>query len=222
MLYDQLSDKCNCVEVRESDVDELINLISMYTCWMQEPCETFLYGERRQVIDVPDCMCDCSVFTFEPFYKPFDIESFTFTLVAQTGIEETSIAIGDVAYSETDEVFKMMLPIPNCKCKSQCGCPTNYKLVVTYNAGFDDLPDCLIPVFCEALKYIKDKNDCPCNRCDTCDTDDDRIEVVESEAAKLQDRLKYYFVKVLTEQYKKQLSLISICKPERKLWGFVV
>lgn len=223
MIFEQLSSECNCVDVREADVKELINLISSYTCWAQKPCETFLMGERRQVIDVPDCMCGCGVYTFEPFYYPFDVSSFTFTLVAQSGINETSTEIMDFAYSETDEAFKMLLPLPKCECKpAQCGCPTKYKLVVTYNAGYETIPECLVPLFCEALKYIKEKNDCPCNKCDTCDTDNDRIEIVEPDAAKLEDRLKYYFVNMLSTQYRRQLSLISVCTGSRDLWGFVV
>lgn len=223
MVYEQLRDKCNCVDVREEDVKELINLISLYTCWSDKPCETFLMGKRRQVIDVPDCMCGCGVFTFEPFYYPFNVDSFTFTLVSQTGISETSVTVGEVAYSETDEVFKMILPIPSCECKpSNCGCPTKYKLVVEYMAGYETIPDCLIPLFCNALKYIKEKNDCPCNKCDTCDTDNDRIEIVEPDAAKLEDRLKYYFINMLTEQYKRQLSLISVCRADKDIWGIVV
>lgn len=223
MIYKQLSDKCNCVDVREEDVDELISLISIYTCWAEKPCETFLLGDRRQVIDVPDCQCGCGVFTFEPFYYPFDKESFQFTLVAQSGVNETSTSIADVAYSEVDEAFKMVLPIPSCECKpSNCGCPTKYKLVVDYQAGYEEIPECLLPLFCEALKYIKEKNECPCNKCDTCDTDNDQIEIVQSDAAKLSDRLKYYFVNMLTAQYKRQLSLLSLCRASKDIWGFVV
>ena len=46
---------------------ELITLISTYTCWAQSPCETFLLSERREVVDIPDCIKDCDVFEFEPF-----------------------------------------------------------------------------------------------------------------------------------------------------------
>lgn len=223
MIFEQLSNKCDCVEVKEEDVKELINLISLYTCWTQKPCETFLNGERREVIDVPDCMCDCGVFTFDPIFRPFDVDSFQFTLVAQTGVNEETTIIGDAVYSEVDDVFKMVLPVPSCECKpNNCGCPTTYKLVVTYQAGYEKIPECLIPLFCEALKYIREKNDCSCDKCNTCDTDNDRIEIIEDDAAKLEDRLKYYFAKVLTKQYQSQLSLISVCKARRDYWGIVV
>lgn len=224
-IYEQLSKQCNCMgEVKEADIDELINLVSVYTCWTQKPCETLLSGERREVIDLPDCMEDCEVFTFEPFYQPFDKESFAFTLIAQTGIEEQATEITDFTYSELDGNFKMVLPIPSCKCKPPCGCPTKYKLLVTYVAGYEELPVCLIPLFCEALQYIKEKNNCDCEKCSTCDTkyDEDKVEVLVYDAATLTNQLKAYFIRTLTSQYKRQLSLISLCGRPSELWGFRV
>lgn len=210
----------------DADVDELIQLMSVYTCWTQSPCETFLMSERKEVMSLPDCMDECEVFTFRPFYHPFDENSFEFTLVSQTGIEETTTTITDFSYSEIDENFKMLLPIPDCKCgcRPKCGCPTKYKLLVTYQAGYEELPDCIIPIMCEALQYIIDKNKCDCDKCSECDKkyDEDRTEVIVEEAASITDRLKYYFAKVLTEQYKRQLSLISLCERPNELWGFRV
>lgn len=226
-IYEQLSEYCNCIKsFKESDVDELINLVSAYTCWTNTLCETFLSGERREVLDLPDCLDECEVFTFKPFYYPFDADSFSFTLVAQTGIEETTTDISDFSYSEIDEDFKMLLPIPDCKCgcRPKCECPTKYKLLVTYVAGYEELPDCLIPLFCEALQYIQDKNNCDCSKCTECDNkyDDDKVEVAVPDAGNITERLKYYFVRTLARQYLKQLSLISLCERPNELWGFRV
>ena len=225
-IYEQLSTQCNCIgTVSEADVDELIHLISVYLCWAQKPCETLLSGERKEVLELPDCVDDCEVFTFEPFYHPFDEGSFEFTLIAQTGIEETATPITDFAYSETDDNFKMLLPIPNCRCKGrQCGCETKYKLLVTYVAGYEELPDCILPLLCEALQYIKEKNDCSCDKCSACDNkyEEDKTEILIDNAATLTDQLKNYFIRVLAHQYKKQLSMLSLCKHPSELWGFRV
>lgn len=224
-IYEQLSEKCNCIgSVKDTDIDELINLVSVYACWAQSPCETFLSGERREVIDLPDCMDECEVFNFEPFYYPFDVESFSFTLVAQTGIEEETTQITGYSYSEIDGNFKMILPIPNCRCAKPCGCPTKYKLLVTYAAGYEELPECLIPIFCEALQYIKEKNNCSCDACPTCDKkyEEDKTAILVYDSASLTDQIKNYFIRVLAEQYKRQLSLISLCKRPNELWGFRV
>lgn len=224
-IYEQLSKYCECLHsVEDSDVDELISLISVYTCWAENPCDTFLSGERREVIDLPDCICNCDVFSFMPFYAPFDVETFAFTLIAQNGIEEVSTPITDYSYSDIDGDFKLMLPLANCKCKKPCGCPTKYKLLVTYVAGYEELPDCLLPLMCEALQYIKEKNKCDCDSCPTCDKkyEDDGTEVVIANAAKLTDRLHYWLSAMLTDQYKRQLSLISLCHRNGELWGFRV
>lgn len=224
-IYEQLHQECDCVKVNEADVDELIQLISSLTCWQNQPCETFLLSERREVMELPKCMDECEIFTFEPFYHPYDADSFTFTLVTQRGIEETSEDIAEYAYSETDDNFKMVLPLPDCKCGCKpCECEPTYKLVVTYVAGYEMLPDCLIPLMCEALQYIKEKNNCDCDKCETCDKkyEEDQIPIIVDDADTLTLQIKNYLIRTLSRQYRKQLSLISLCKPQQELWGFRV
>ena len=226
-IYEQLSNTCKCMKtVTEADVDQLIDLISVYTCWAQSPCETFLLSERREVMELPPCMEECEVFSFKPFYHPFDVETFTFTLIAQKGIEEESTVISDFSYSEIDDDFKMVLPIPSCRCscKKRCDCPTKYKLLVTYVAGFDLLPDCLLDLMCEGLQYIQEKNECNCDKCTSCDNkyEDDKVPILIDDADTITLQLKNYFVRVLSNQYKRKLSLISLCEKPNELWGFRV
>ena len=221
-IVEQLTEYCECVEVNEKDVDELINLISLYTCWTSKPCETFLQNDRREIVDLPDCRKECDVFVFEPFYKPFDEESFTFTVIEQKGIEENTIPIS-AFYSEVDGNFRMELPLHRCECGCKCDCDPTYKLVVDYVAGYEELPECVLPVFCEALQYIKEKNTCDCSECQTCASEySQQIEIEYENGATLTDRLQDYFLKVLTAQFSRQLSLISLCREPAKLWGFVV
>lgn len=146
MIYEQLADYCDCIKKAEqSDIDELISLVSMATCWQQHPCETFLLGERQEVIDVDDCLCNCEIVKFAPFYTPFDPESFSFTLVKSEGLEETLIPVSEFSYSTVEGVFKIKPPLPDCKCMGfNCGCKPEYRLLVEYTAGFNDLPECLI------------------------------------------------------------------------------
>lgn len=221
--YEQLTEYCDCQDIDEKDVTELISLISTYTCWAQSPCETFLQAERREVRELPDCLCDdCYIFEFEPFFTPFDPESFEFTLVEQNGITETLTALSSYSYSEVDGKFRLELPLPNCKCKPRCGCESKYKLLVTYVAGYEGIPECLLPLMCEALYWIHDKNKCECEDCEACDptknTDDGVINY-----ATLDGRLQDIFLNVLTKQYFNQLSLISLCSRYKgELWGVVV
>lgn len=220
-IYEQLKEYCNCIEVEETDVDELINLISVYTCWTSKPCETFLMGERREVVELPNCLEDCSVFKFEPFYVPFDADSFTFTLIEQDGINETAIPITELAYSSVDNNFRLKLPLSKCECKPKCGCEPEYKLLVDYMAGYELIPECLLPVFCEALEWIKEKNTCDCSECQPCDPATNDVQGVINYAS-LTGRLQDYFLQILTAQYRKQLSLISLCTNRKHLWGVVV
>ena len=230
-VYEQLIEYCDCLIVSEPheapyakfderDVNELIDLISNYTCWANKPCETFLQSERKEVIDVKDCSCECDVIEFEPYYAPFDVDSFEFTLVEQNGIEETLTPITTYKYSEADEKFRLELPLPNCDCKPRCGCKSNYKLVIKYVAGYEELPECLLPLFCETLQWIIDKNKCDCEKCEECEnkyTDKHEIDFTTVDG-----RLKNYFLNVMVSQYIRQLSLISLCKKNLDMWSVVV
>lgn len=219
---EQLTEYCDCIDVNERDVNELINLVSTYTCWAQSPCETFLKSERREVIDIPDCACDCDTFPFAPYYAPFDKDSFVFTLVERTGTDETLTVITDVHYSEVDETFYLNLPLPSCQCAPQCGCKTEYKLLVEYVAGYETIPECLLPLLCEALQWIIEKNKCDCEECEQCSNKDYRNQP-EIAYTSLTGRLQEHFLNVLTRQYFSQLALISLCRRYKgELWGIVV
>lgn len=229
-IYEQLTAYCDCLtrtvdgcEVANfdtRDVDEMITLISSYTCWTRHACENFLQGDRREVVDLPECLNECDVFEFEPYYAPFDPESFVFTLVEQNGINETLTEITDYAYSSADEKFRLELPLPSCKCRPQCGCQSHYKLIVEYVAGYEELPECLLPIFCDALKWIIEKNKCDCEECQDCENKYPNTEAIDY--TKLSGRLQDHFLEVLARQYFRQLSYISLCQRRFHLWGIVV
>lgn len=223
-IVDQLSEYCTCVkDATEENIAELVNVVSLATCWMREPCETFLKGDRREVIDLPECM-DCP-FEFEPYYHPFEIDSFKFYLVKIEGITETVSEITDFSYSVVKDRFLIDLGLPSCKCRpcDLCNeCKPEYKLVVEYTAGYETIPDCLLPVFCNILQVIVAKNDCKCDDCgcDKSNYEEDNIQYATGDVVTV--ALETDLGQVLVEQYKKQLSMISLCKPAPSLWGFVV
>ncbi len=222
-IIDQLSKYCDCVrDVSEGDIAELVNVISLATCWMQNPCETFLTSERREVIDLPDCM-DCPM-EFTPFYHPYDRESFSFSLLTVEGLTETVTEITDFAYSEAMGLFRVETGLPDCECAPKCtpDCKPVYKLIVTYTAGYDEIPSCLLPVFCNILEVIKAKNDCSCDNCDDCENkyDEDNIQYATGDIVTV--ALETDIGKLLVEQYKKQIGMISLCNKPSSLWGFVV
>ena len=221
---EQLTEYCDCTDIEERDVNELISLISTYTCWAQKPCETFLTSERREVKDLPDCVNECDIYRFTPFFAPFEKDSFTFTLVEQNGISEISTPVTSYIYSEADGEFRLELPLPSCKCRPDpCGCKSSYKLVITYVAGYPNIPECLLPMFCDAVYWLHQKNKCDCEECDACGengtfvTDGRHIDYTT-----LEGRLQDNFLAVFTHQYFNQLSLISLCRRQDNVWGVVV
>lgn len=224
-VKEQLSQYCDCVEdITDKDVFDMVSIVSLATGWANKNCDTFLLSDRREVIDLPSCM-DCP-YEFEPYYRPFDPESFTFTLVKIKGIEETSTPV-NFAYS-VDKKFRIELPKCECAC-DECGCPAQYKLVVTYKAGYNLLPECLLPVMCNLIEVIHAKNACDCcNDCgcgDKTTYDSDGNITAQTITYKSGDVVSVFLEtelgKMLVEQYKNRLAMLSIIRRNR-FWGFVV
>lgn len=226
-ITDKLSAYCDCAdEFTEKDVEDLINVISMATGWTSKPCETFLTSDRREVIDLPSCL-DCA-FEFEPYFAPYEVDSFTFTVIRQTGIEEESFPVEEFIYSQTDEKFRMLLPLDKCCCVGgctpcSCGCDPVYKLVVTYDAGYEDIPECLLPVFCNLIRVVHAKNTCDCEDCQVCNTNyGEGPQVTYAKGDVVTVALETDIGKILVEQYKNQIALIGLYGRDQRAWGFVV
>lgn len=230
MIIDQLTAYCDCVEtITQKDVDDMVNVVSLATGWTRNTCETFETSMRREVIDLPSCM-DCP-YIFEPYYTPFEVDSFSFSLLKIKGVEETLIPITNFAYSELQKVFRVDTGLPKCSCTcDDCGCPTEYKLVVQYMAGYDCLPDCLLPVFCNLVEVIHAKNACDCEDCgcdkSNMDFDDMGRPILQNIKYKSGDVVSVFLEtdlgKLLVEQYKSQLGMLSLVKKNHNVWGFVV
>ena len=244
LILDQLRAYCDCVDdITEEDVVELINVVSLATCWQQEPCDTFLVGERREVIDLPSC-ADCPI-TVEPFYHPFigekvteevdpttgetvekvtpfGVQDFKFYLVKTEGIEETVEDITEFRYHPSDGKFYVQPGLPSCRCGCDpCGCPPSYKMVVEYTAGYDKIPDCLLPVFCNLLTVIKAKRNCDCAEDCGCEVPAEQ-KVKYASGDVVSAALETDLGKILVEQYKNQIGMISLCESTSRLWGIVV
>lgn len=216
-ILEQIQNFCSCQDADEADVVELINAVSSATGWAIDTCETFLTGERRELIDLPDCM-DCP-YEFTPYYHPFDPESFTFQLVAISEMEEAFTDL-EYGYISSKGVFKVDTTLPECGCKRcGCGCKTEYKLLVTYTAGYDLVPDCLLPVFCNLVEVIHAKNKCDCG-CG-CEGSETNTEPIYAKGDIVTVQLETDLGKMLVAEYKRELGMISLVK-KNAFWGFVV
>lgn len=228
-ISDQLKAYCDCVEeITDKDVLDMISVVSLATGWSQIPCETFETAERREVIDLPDCL-DCP-YEFEPYYQPYDPESMVFTLLHVKGMDIEEIPLTHV-YSEYEDKFRVDTQLPPCSCCrcDECGCPSEYKLVATYMAGYDEIPTCLLPVFCNLIEVIHTKNSCDCG-CVSCNEetkyDRDGNIAIQEVHYKSGDVVSVFLetdlAKVLVQQYKNQLGLMSLARLDPEVWGYVV
>ena len=236
MIEDQLRAYCQCVEdITSDDIAEMINVVSMATCWQRNPCETFLKSVRREVVDLPSC-ADCPI-VFEPYYHPFDATTFKFYLVKVEGIEETTTEITEFKYSSLSSVkpseqedltmthgyFRVDPGLPSCKCGCNpcCGCPPEYKMIVEYEAGYEEIPDCLLPVFCHVLEVIKARRECECCNDCGCDNGSEEHQVKYPRGDLVSVALDTEIARILVQQDKNQSGMISLCRGRKYLWGVV-
>lgn len=235
IIAEQLKENCPCASKTWRDqalfqrvVEDLINLVSIATCWQQKPCETFLLSEREEYFDLGDyaaCGCDAGMITIEPFYHPIELGSIKITLLELEGTKVTEYEL-----TEDDFVYNaawgntIKVNVGSYVRNGDCCCPLQYKLRVTYYAGYSQIPDCLLPIFCGLLQTVYDKNNCTCGKCDACKAQydaDTEIEYPEDDTiSKLIDN---YYNSVVLAAFKKQLGLISICRQpqEFSVWGVV-
>lgn len=217
-IYEQLREYCECVEdISNKDIDELVDIVSMASCWCNSPCETFLMSSRKEIIELPQCenVCCDNIYEFRPFYHPFDEKSFTFKVIKQKGLEEEEVET-EIVYSETDEVFKVKL---------LCECGSTYKLIATYDAGYELIPECLLPVFCEIIDLIKSKNTCECEGCQSCGSENPNNQIdygVYPQGDLITASVKAELTNILAKQYIKQIGLISLCDNYNEMWAVIV
>lgn len=243
-IYEQLEDYCDCVDIDDKDVDEAVHLLSQMTCWSgsikdANLCDTFEFGPRKEVVELPLCLDKCKVIDFVPFYSPFDTESFSFKVARISGITETITEITSFAYVSSLGIFKVDLGdiIPSCACScNPCGCDDKLLLIVEYNAGFEELPDCILPVLCNMLTVIHAKNECDCDTCAPCNTSNSNttVDPMTGEVHTSVQTIKYAsgdiatvqletdLARLVVDNYKRQLGFISLCQNYDRLWGMVV
>lgn len=221
-IANQIKEYCpDCVDFDDKDIKEMVSIVSMLTCWSDNDetnCSTFLMGDRRELIDLPSCE-EC-VRVFHPFYYPFVPDTFKFYLVKYEGTSETRTEITDFGYSELEEAFRVNTGLPSCKCScNPCGCAPEYKLLVEYTAGYEEIPECYLPVFCNMLDVIHEKNKCEC--CDDCGCDNEKQPKYPSGDV-VTAHIELELGDIVTETVKNMLARMSLCDREPEIWGVIV
>lgn len=224
-IYDQLKDYCNCLRVNDvqsldfnKNIDLLIDLISSLTCWKNNPCETFLSSDREEVFDVGmihSCYCDNNLLILELRYKEIKKETITVKLQIREGIKFTEIEVSPDDFDFNVYENKLYIDLSNYSGIDPCNCINLHKVIIQYVAGYNLIPECLLPVFCDYLQYVIQMNRCDCN-CVQCE------EKVENEEPVEPDTVSEYIQNSIFVSYARQLETISICKSKIEFRGLVV
>lgn len=226
VIFQQLADHCDCIDdfdssSMESNIEQLIMFVSELTCWRNETCGTFLSSDRyeRFPIDfVHDCNCNHKIMTSYLRYLMVKEETIVVNLVTIDGVKRirTQIDAEDIGYDS----YENRLDIDLYKYITECGCGCDKPayLEVYYVAGYDCIPHCLLPIFCDYLQYVIDLNKCRCQKCSNCGEQDD---ITINESNELQEQAGAWTKTYILNAYNRQLGYISLCR-ETRLRGVVV
>ncbi len=228
-LYDQIQGYCSCMgEINECEVEkylsQLVDYVSAMTCWKRKTCETFLSSEREEVFSpsyVKDCGCDHGM-TVIPFYYTHVFEpTIEVTIQLRDGVHFCEVLVEPDDYSF--DVYENELYINLSKylglVGGQCDCTKMHRVIVRYIAGYDRIPDCILPIFCDLMNYIVELNSCDCDRCTECESGSEEQEIPDDENQQL---IHSWIQQAVTTVYINQLGLMSLCGKKHGFLGVVV
>lgn len=242
-IIQQLKDYCDCfpeLDVErpdeilelEKNVRELIQTVSSLTCWAKNTCETFLLSERTQYIDIDFddvewCGCSDAILEVCTAYAKVTPGSVEVTLIEREGLNKTQhlLELDEYSYDEDDETLRVNIGsyLSPCSCHK---CSVKYTLKITYEAGYEEIPECLLGLFCDMLHVIYVKNDCNCERCQRCTQENNIDEFVEdNEYDQSGPKIRLFLTNLVVSAYKKQLGYMSICNrcaDNYTFWGAVI
>lgn len=224
-IIEQLKNNCDCISENEwsntkleQNISEFLDLISTMTCWKTKACETLLMSERVEVFDIEDLkyecgVCDSGLVTKTLYFDLIQEESINVKILIRNGIKFEEIELSKDLYSYISYDNILYVDLSDYIFDDECTCEKIVKLIVTYDAGYETLPECLFPVLCDFLDYVFDMNKCTCGACSTCETDSTQdVVIVEGET----DNTEFISVKLqirnlITSNYMRQLEFISLC-----------
>ncbi len=224
-IYEQLQTSCDCIRQSDKNDDsfkknvmQLVDLISSITCWKNSSCETFLSSDREEVFDVDfirSCHCDGGLMITNLYYKEIKSETIQIILQTRDGIHFEEIELADEDFSFNAYENKLYIDLSPYGINDICSCKKLHKIIVRYTAGYELLPQCLVPVFCDYLQHLIAYNQCDCN-CDTCKDETENKAPVEP------DTIEEYIQRTLLIAYQRQLETISLCGRSYRFLGMVV
>ena len=175
-ITERIQEHCQCFDCDDGAtiqtyIKPFLNVLARLFCWVDGECDTILRATRQEIIPVTEyeiCGCD-AMFEFKPYYwKGFDPSTLKVYMHTKNGLKRDiyELETSDYDYDPIDGTIIVNMTdelSPCCRCTCECGCETQYKLVVTYEAGYtaDTLPDCVLDALCHFLNiFIAYQNDC--------------------------------------------------------------
>lgn len=234
-IAEQLKDYCSCISEKdfvdtdklEKNVGQLVQLISTMTCWSNKPCETFLSSDREEVFDIGEfetCGCDSGIVTVDLFYPMIDVSSIKVYVLKRQGVKFTKeeVDVDDFTFNPYERLLYIDLTNVGITDVCNCDCTVFSKLIIDYVAGYETIPECLLPVFCDFFQFVIAMNKCECS-CSTCEGENDVDDVIISEEnSEAQITISQYIKEHIASAYALQIGVISICGFKRRWLGTVV
>lgn len=224
-IISQLRDNCDCISENEwsntkleQNISEFLDLISTMTCWKTKACETLLMSEREEIFDIEslkfECgVCDSGLVTKTLYFDLIQEESVKVKILIKSGIKIEIIELDDELYAFNPYTNEIYVDLSDYVFDDECTCEKIIKMIVTYDAGYEILPECLFPILCDFLDYVFDMNKCTCGACTTCESDSTQdVVIVEGET----DNSEFISIKlqirnIIASNYMRQLEFISLC-----------
>lgn len=224
-IIEQLKDNCDCISENEwsntkleQNISEFLDLISTMTCWKTKACETLLMSEREEIFDIEslkfECgVCDSGLVTKTLYFDLIQEESVKVKILIKSGIKIEIIELDDELYAFNPYTNEIYVDLSDYVFDDECTCEKTIKMIVTYDAGYEILPECLFPILCDFLDYVFDMNKCTCGACTTCESDSTQdVVIVEGET----DNSEFISIKlqirnIIASNYMRQLEFISLC-----------
>lgn len=224
-IIEQLKTNCDCISDNEwsngkleQNISEFLDLISSMTCWKTKSCETLLMSERTEIFDIKDLNAECGVCDsgIVMKYLYFDLiqeDSLKVMILVRKGLKIERIELDSELFTFCPETNQLFVDLSDFVFDSECTCESILKMIVTYDAGYEILPECLFPILCDFLDYVIDMNKCTCGACTTCESDSTQdVTIVEGETDSEEFiSIKLQIRNLITSNYMRQLEFISLC-----------
>lgn len=235
-ITERLQEHCSCFDCEDGAtmqtyVDKFLRVLARMLCWTDGECGSLLKSNREEIIEVDEvqlCGCDAIVEVI-PFYsKGFDPSTLKVYLHKRKGFEreEYELKPSKFNYSKVDNSILINVTdelSPCCRCCDCCSCESQYKVILTYDAGYtsSSIPDCIFDVLCHFLSiFIAYQNNC--GSLDDC-ANMDRLAVGSVLKKKSVDyivrewevdktSIDIVYKNLLTKWYLSTLSSMSLCK----------